>query len=128
MSDHFDYWDEGVDEEVEEYLEQARLERQQQDAQFQRAVKAEVKRQLAAMNLAPSKPQANIKQHNQTKPTPVSKGKTKTVNCACCKLPFEARIADLNRGWAKFCSKRCKAVKQEARTGQFRKYLERQLS
>lgn len=35
-----------------------------------------------------------------------------TVNCASCKQPFSARVADRNRGWGKFCSKSCKAVKQ----------------
>ncbi len=38
--------------------------------------------------------------------------------CACCGNPFIARVADRKRGWAKFCSKSCKAIKQEQRTGQ----------
>jgi hypothetical protein len=42
--------------------------------------------------------------------------------CPWCKDPFMARTADVNRGWAKFCSKSCKASKQEKRTGQFRDY------
>jgi hypothetical protein len=41
-------------------------------------------------------------------------------NCAWCKKPFQARAADRKRGWGKFCSKSCKAMKQEKRTGQFR--------
>jgi len=45
--------------------------------------------------------------------------------CQCCKKPFVARSADVKRGWAKYCSKRCKAIKQEARTGQFSAYLNR---
>jgi endogenous inhibitor of DNA gyrase (YacG/DUF329 family) len=45
------------------------------------------------------------------------------VNCACCSATFEARIADRNRGWGKYCSKRCKAIKQEQRTGQYARYL-----
>ncbi len=48
-----------------------------------------------------------------------------TYSCKCCKEPFEAREADRKRGWAKFCSKSCKAKKQEARTGQYKAYLER---
>lgn len=40
-----------------------------------------------------------------------------TVNCKCCKQPFEARQADVNRGWGKFCSKSCKAVKQVSTHG-----------
>jgi hypothetical protein len=30
-----------------------------------------------------------------------------------------ARAADVARGWARFCSKSCKAVVQEKRTGQY---------
>lgn len=29
-----------------------------------------------------------------------------------------ARVADRKRGWGRFCSKSCKAIKQEQRTGQ----------
>ncbi|MCY1276907.1 hypothetical protein D9M68_276840 [compost metagenome] len=36
-----------------------------------------------------------------------------------CRKPFLARTADVKRGWAKFCSKSCKAIKQEQRTGQY---------
>jgi hypothetical protein len=43
-----------------------------------------------------------------------------------CSNEFEARQADIKRGWGKFCSKSCKAVKQEQRTGQYRKLMERQ--
>lgn len=39
-----------------------------------------------------------------------------TVKCQCCKTPFEARTADVNRGWGKYCSKSCKATKQYRRT------------
>lgn len=39
--------------------------------------------------------------------------------CQCCGKPFQARTADVARGWAKFCSKRCKAIEQEGRTGQY---------
>lgn len=42
---------------------------------------------------------------------------TVTVKCKCCKQPFEARVADRKRGWGKFCSKSCKAVKQTQNTG-----------
>lgn len=45
-----------------------------------------------------------------------------TVECKCktCGGLFTARVADRKRGWARYCSKSCKAVKQEQRTGQFR--------
>jgi hypothetical protein len=48
---------------------------------------------------------------------------TATYKCACCGDPFKARTADRKRGWAKFCSKSCKAIKQESRTGQHGAYL-----
>lgn len=35
-----------------------------------------------------------------------------TVTCHQCKKSFQARTADVNRGWGKFCSKSCKAKKQ----------------
>lgn len=34
-----------------------------------------------------------------------------------CKKEFEARTADVKRGWGKFCSKSCKAHKQTKDTG-----------
>jgi len=36
---------------------------------------------------------------------------------------FMARVADRKRGWGKFCSKSCKATKQEYITGQYKSYL-----
>jgi endogenous inhibitor of DNA gyrase (YacG/DUF329 family) len=36
-----------------------------------------------------------------------------------CGNQFHAREADVKRGWGRFCSKRCKAIKQEQRTGQW---------
>lgn len=38
--------------------------------------------------------------------------------CGWCKDEFLARKVDVNRGWGKFCSKSCKASRQEKRTGQ----------
>jgi predicted SprT family Zn-dependent metalloprotease len=46
-----------------------------------------------------------------------------TYRCENCRDPFTARTADRKRGWARFCSKSCKASKQEKRTGQYRRYL-----
>lgn len=43
--------------------------------------------------------------------------------CKCCKAEFEARAVDVARGWGLFCSKRCKAVKQEAQTGQHKRRM-----
>jgi endogenous inhibitor of DNA gyrase (YacG/DUF329 family) len=42
-----------------------------------------------------------------------------TVNCKWCKNNFQARSADVKRGWGIFCSKQCKAMEQESRTGQY---------
>lgn len=51
---------------------------------------------------------------------------TATYKCKCCGDPFTARTADRERGWARYCSKSCKAKKQEARTGQYRDFQYRQ--
>ena len=45
--------------------------------------------------------------------------------CEWCRGPFTARSADRKRGWARFCSKSCKAKKQEKRTGQNATYHDR---
>ena len=41
----------------------------------------------------------------------------KTYHCKNCGSPFQAREADRARGWARFCSKSCKASEQTRRTG-----------
>ena len=48
------------------------------------------------------------------------------VECKCenCKKPFMARVVDKKRGWGNFCSKSCKAIKQEKGNGQHRAYLQ----
>jgi endogenous inhibitor of DNA gyrase (YacG/DUF329 family) len=46
--------------------------------------------------------------------------------CQCCGKEFEAKAADVKRGWAKFCSKSCKAIRQEQRTGAHRAHSQRQ--
>lgn len=50
---------------------------------------------------------------------------TAQYKCQRCQKLFTARTADRNRGWARFCSKSCKAIKQEQRTGQCAAYLNR---
>ena len=52
-------------------------------------------------------------------------GSKATYMCMACGLPFLARTADRARGWARFCSKSCKAVRQEQRTGQHAAYKNR---
>lgn len=44
--------------------------------------------------------------------------------CKGCGAPFLARAADVKRGWGLYCSKSCKATKQEQRTGQMKHYLQ----
>lgn len=47
--------------------------------------------------------------------------------CICgCKQTFEARAADVKRGWGKYFSKSCKAIHQEKRTGQHAAYKSRE--
>lgn len=43
--------------------------------------------------------------------------------CKQCGTKFQARQADVNRGWALFHNKSCKAQYQENRTGQYKSYL-----
>lgn len=45
---------------------------------------------------------------------------TVEVKCKCCKTTFTARVADRKRGWAQFCSKSCKAIHQDVRSGRQR--------
>jgi endogenous inhibitor of DNA gyrase (YacG/DUF329 family) len=40
---------------------------------------------------------------------------TVEVKCQRCGQQFKARVADRARGWGKFCSKSCKAIKQTQR-------------
>lgn len=37
--------------------------------------------------------------------------------CKYCGKEFSARTADVKRGWARFCSKSCKATKQSIHAG-----------
>ena len=46
-------------------------------------------------------------------------------HCKGCDQPFKARASDVKRGWGMFCSKSCKAIKQEQSTGQHAARLER---
>ena len=45
--------------------------------------------------------------------------------CQCCGATMTVRAADVARGWGKFCSKRCKAIKQEQSTGQYARFMAR---
>jgi hypothetical protein len=39
---------------------------------------------------------------------------TTAAKCGYCGTEFQAKASDLKRGWARFCSKSCKAKKQTA--------------
>ncbi len=52
------------------------------------------------------------------------RGKTIEKKCKFCSNIFYPRVADVNRGWGKFCNKACKAKEQENRTGQFANYTQ----
>ena len=44
------------------------------------------------------------------------------VKCKGCKEPFMARVADRKRGWGEFCSKSCKATKQNTNKRKRQRY------
>lgn len=47
----------------------------------------------------------------------MTRGLKIAVKCARCKVSFMARTADRKRGWGRFCSKSCKAIRQTQQTG-----------
>lgn len=49
------------------------------------------------------------------KPKAPLRGLTTETYCEGCQEPFMVRVADLKRGWGRFCSKRCKAQNQPRR-------------
>ncbi|WGH49787.1 hypothetical protein [Alishewanella phage vB_AspM_Slickus01] len=95
----------GLDEEAHELMMEYELQQKYKTRKFNDAVAAEVKRQLSLQ--VSRKPVAVI--NNNLKPKSSVRGALKQVNCKCCNKPFSARVADLNRGWGRFCSKSCKA-------------------
>ncbi|AFV85233.1 hypothetical protein [Alteromonas mediterranea] len=87
-------WDEIVEE---EYRDSLRASREARTAK-NRAIRKEVEKQLKAAGIQ--------------KPVREIRGAKVEVNCLTCKSAFTARVADRKRGWAKYCSKSCKAKKQ----------------
>ena len=55
----------------------------------------------------------------------IQRGVRVTVTCPCG-VVFHPRKADVDRGWGKYHSKKCKAIVQEKRTGQNAAYQARQ--
>tara|TARA_X000001388_G_scaffold12059_1_gene7226 strand:- start:492 stop:824 length:333 start_codon:yes stop_codon:yes gene_type:complete len=88
------YWDEVAEEDFKDSL---RASREARTAK-KRAIRKEVEKQLKAAGVQKS--------------THEIRGAKIEVNCLTCKSKFTARVADRKRGWAKYCSKSCKAKKQ----------------
>lgn len=42
----------------------------------------------------------------------ITRGKRTEKRCEYCNKKFYPRVADVNRGWGRFCSKSCKANNQ----------------
>ena len=93
----------GSYEEAERDLKEIRENKRGEDFIFNEKVKAEVARQLK--NTTPSIVKSTLKNRFY------SVGITQTMKCHCGNL-YEARTADLKRGWALSCSKSCAATRR----------------
>jgi hypothetical protein len=93
----------GSAEEAERDCREWEAENRREKSSFKEAVKAEVKMQLK--NARPKYFKESIKTR------PPSRGETQTMKCHCGAL-YEARTADIKRGWAFSCSKSCAAVRR----------------
>ena len=96
----------GACEEVERDLREIRESKRWEESIFDAKVKSEVKKQLknSTQNLI----KATLKNRFY------SGGATKPMKCHCGNV-YEARKADLKRGWAMSCSKSCAAARREYR-------------
>jgi hypothetical protein len=72
---------------------------------------------INGVEYAPVKPQQTVPATTSVR---VPQPKMVERKCKWCKGLFLARSADVKRGWGLYCSKSCKASKQEKRTGQYR--------
>lgn len=88
----------GAEEEAERDWRELEYERRRKATARMRTIKNEVANQLKKLGVDTVKKEA--------------RGARVGVSCACCGNKFEARVADRKRGWGKFCSKSCKAIKQ----------------
>jgi hypothetical protein len=93
----------GMDELAEQELRELDRQRVQRARNFNQAVKAQVAKELA--------------KHGVKQKISKPRGATVQVKCKNCKNDFVARTADRKRGWAKFCSKSCKAQHQTRTRG-----------
>lgn len=78
-----------------------------------------IEKQPSKLSVTGSNPvgRANLKGRD------MARGAKVNVTCERCKQEFEARVADRKRGWARFCSKSCKAVNQMHTHGDTRKQV-----
>lgn len=91
----------GLCEEAERDCNERDWERARKEKARKKEIENEVKRQLNKLGVTPEKKEA--------------RGAKVEVACACCGNKFMARVADRKRGWGKYCSKSCKAMKQKQR-------------
>lgn len=45
--------------------------------------------------------------------------------CLICNSEFDAKPADVRRGWGKYCNKSCAATANNRKTGNYQRYLTR---
>lgn len=108
MGEEADYLESQSDEGAYEDMRQIELEerrRRKTDLRnFKESVKREVTKQLRKHGIEPK----------QYKP----RGKMVDKICACgCGRKFQAREADVKRGWGRFASKSCAAIFKDKKTG-----------
>ena len=103
----------GMIEQADEDHREYEYQRRQKQSAFNRAVKAEVARQLKAAGVGVKSTAVHATATKTIVESTVIRGMRTSVNCKCCGVKFEARVADVKRGWGKYCSKSCKAKRQQ---------------
>ena len=98
-------WDEIVAEDMREREFYERRKQQSEDAR----IRQEVKKQLKAHGITQPVKSRVFKNGKEIANKTSVRGAKVEVSCKCCRSKFLARVADVNRGWGKFCSKSCKA-------------------
>jgi hypothetical protein len=104
----------GSYEEAERDLDEIRENKKWEEYIFNAKVKAEVKKQLK--NTTPNFIKVSLENRFP------SRGVTQTMKCHCGGL-YEARKADLKRGWALSCSKSCAAARRTYRKPKATKFI-----
>lgn len=113
MGDEADYLesqsDQGAEEDMRQWEIERRREARDKSRSFKSAIKAEVERQLRAHGIEPK--------------IYAPRGKMVDRVCACgCGGKFQAREADVKRGWGRFATKSCAAVAKDRRDRSNREY------